>query len=86
MTRTAESPSLSAGARMHPLTLRFDASLERDFQREYFDSTLSVVRLANVLGAALYSVFGVLDAIIVPDAPTQLKTYLPDFVVMGTGR
>src|SRR5215211_4397665 len=26
------------------------------------------------------------DAIIVPDAPTQLKTYLPDFVVMGTGR
>ena len=26
------------------------------------------------------------DAIVVPDAPTQLKTYLPDFVVMGTGR
>ena len=26
------------------------------------------------------------DAIVVPDAPTQLKTYLPDFVVTGTGR
>ena len=26
------------------------------------------------------------DAIVVPDAPTQLKTYLPDFVVAGTGR
>ena len=26
------------------------------------------------------------DAIVVPDAPTQLKTYLPDFVVLGTGR
>ena len=27
-----------------------------------------------------------LGAIVVPDAPTQLKTYLPDFVVLGTGR
>jgi electron transport complex protein RnfB len=26
------------------------------------------------------------DAIVVPDAPTQLKGYLPDFVVSGTGR
>jgi MinD superfamily P-loop ATPase len=26
------------------------------------------------------------DAIVVPAAPTQLKTYLPDFVVGGTGR
>src|SRR5437588_445480 len=26
------------------------------------------------------------DAIVVPDAPTQLKGYLPDFVVGGTGR
>src|ERR1051325_29065 len=26
------------------------------------------------------------DAIVVPEAPTQLKTYLPDFVVAGTGR
>jgi Na+-translocating ferredoxin:NAD+ oxidoreductase subunit B len=26
------------------------------------------------------------DAIVVPEAPTQLKTYLPDFVVGGTGR
>jgi formate hydrogenlyase subunit 6/NADH:ubiquinone oxidoreductase subunit I len=26
------------------------------------------------------------DAIVVPDAPTQLKGYLPDFVVTGTGR
>src|SRR5881296_2809506 len=26
------------------------------------------------------------DAIVVPEAPTQLKGYLPDFVVAGTGR
>ena len=26
------------------------------------------------------------DAIVVPSAPTQLKGYLPDFVVSGTGR
>jgi electron transport complex protein RnfB len=26
------------------------------------------------------------DAIVVPNAPTQLKGYLPDFVVSGTGR
>ena len=26
------------------------------------------------------------DAIVVPQAPTQLKGYLPDFIVNGTGR
>lgn len=62
-----ESSSVSAGAAMHPLTLRFDAALEREFAHEYFDSTLPVVRLAIVLGIALYSLFGILDAVIVPE-------------------
>ena len=30
--------------------------------------------------------FSVYFRSVVPDAPTQLKTYLPDFVVLGTGR
>src|SRR5580765_961488 len=42
--------------RMHPLILRFeDKDLEREFGDEYFVRTLSLVRLALVLGFAFYT-------------------------------
>src|SRR3954471_12788157 len=48
--------------RMHPLTLRFDdKDLEREFGEEYFTRTLSQVRLALVLGFALYAGYGPVD-------------------------
>ena len=48
--------------RMHPLTLRFDdKELEREFGDEYFARTLSQVRLALVLGFALYTGYGFVD-------------------------
>ena len=47
---------------MHPLTLRFDdKDLEREFGEEYFSRTLSQVRLALVLGFALYAGYGPVD-------------------------
>ena len=51
---------------MHPVTLHFARDLEREFQAEYHGLTLPVVRLALVLGILLYSIFGVLDALIAP--------------------
>jgi len=51
-----------------PLTLAFrDASLERQFQRDYFQKSLWQVRGAMLLGTSLYAIFGVLDSWIVPD-------------------
>jgi len=48
--------------RMHPLTLRFDdKDLEREFGEEYFTRTLNQVRLALVLGFALYTGYGFVD-------------------------
>jgi len=83
MERTAGSP-VAAGGRMHPLTLSFDAPLEGEFQREYFDSTLAVVRLAIVLAVFLYSVFGFLDALIVPEQRNALWVIRFAIVVPAT--
>ena len=69
------SPSLGASdelsdprarVRMHPLTLRFEPALEAEFAAEYFQRTLSHLRVALVLGFALYAAFGVLDTWIAP--------------------
>src|SRR5688572_13320297 len=62
----SETPSGQVSARMHPVTLRFAPELEREFQSEYHESTLSIVRLAMVLGILLYSIFGFLDTLIAP--------------------
>ncbi len=53
--------------RMHPVTLRFeDRDLEREFQEEYFMRTLTQVRLALVVGALLYGVYGIVDFWLAP--------------------
>ena len=48
------------------LTLRFDAPLELEFANEYFDRTLTQVRLAVLLGFFLYTVFAALDWYVSP--------------------
>ena len=62
----SESPSGQLEPGMHPVTLHFAPGLEREFQVEYTRHTLPVVRLALVLGILLYSIFGILDALIAP--------------------
>lgn len=65
MERSEASAQLET--RMHPVTLHFAPGLEREFRVEYHRHTLPVVRLALVLGILLYSIFGILDALIAPE-------------------
>lgn len=47
--------------------LRFDNSaLEAEFDRDYLNNALMSIRIAIILGIALYSAFGVLDSLIAP--------------------
>lgn len=67
-----ERPLVASRAHMHLLTLHFEPELEREFQSEYFDQTLPIVRLAIVLAIFLYAVFGVLDTLIAPAQRNEL--------------
>jgi signal transduction histidine kinase len=61
-----QSPSRLGFAR-----LRFGADLEREFAAYWFEHSLLFTRLAIVLAATLYAIFGVLDVAVVRDeAPT----------------
>jgi signal transduction histidine kinase len=54
------------------LTLSFPNELEKAFQDSYFQNSLRQVRIALLLGLLLYSVFGILDAYLVPEAKHKL--------------
>ena len=54
------------------LTLSFPKNLEKAFQDSYFQNSLRQVRIALLLGLFLYSVFGILDAWLVPEAKHKL--------------
>ena len=49
---------------INPITLRFKSSLETKFQKHYFDSSISLFRMAFVLGIIYYSSFAFLDSIV----------------------
>src|SRR6185369_11664797 len=46
--------------------LRFPDDIEEQFREDYYVNTVSVTRLAMVLGIVLYSVFGILDIYAMP--------------------
>jgi diguanylate cyclase (GGDEF)-like protein len=53
-------------------TLSFtDRCLETAFQQDYFEKTLSQVRLTLLFGAFLYGMFGILDCLVIP----EIKSY-----------
>lgn len=55
---------------LNPITLSFsgaNANLEAGFLHHYFTKSLRQMRLSVLLGAGLYALFGILDAIIVPE-------------------
>ena len=54
------------------LTLSFPKDIEKEFQDSYFKNSLRQVRIALLLGLALYSIFGILDAWLVPEAKQKL--------------
>lgn len=52
---------------LHPLTLSFSGELEAAYQESHYRESLPQIRLAIILGLLLYSVFGLLDAVLVPE-------------------
>jgi len=55
---------------LNPLTLRFAGPYEHfeaPFQKDYLEKTLKHLRFALPLGAFLFGLFGILDAILIPD-------------------
>jgi|GEM_PF-2867674 len=53
--------------RISPWALRFEKEIEARFQQDYLTTLLLRIRIAIILGAALYSLFYILDLYFVPD-------------------
>jgi signal transduction histidine kinase len=58
--------------RLNWLTLSFPGDLEKVFQDSYFKNSLRQVRIAFLVAIFFYSIFGVLDAWLVPEAKHKL--------------
>ncbi|MFZ7126910.1 MAG: ATP-binding protein [Desulfobacterales bacterium] len=55
---------------LNPISLAFtgaNASLEAEFLEHYFNKSLQQMRLSILLGASLYALFAVLDAVLLPE-------------------
>lgn len=56
--------------KLHPLTLKFSgesSQFEERFLNDYYEASLSQVRIMMILGAILYAAFGALDAFLMPE-------------------
>jgi len=58
--------------RLNWLTLSFSGDLEKAFQNSFFQNSLRQARIAFLLAIFFYSIFGVLDAWLVPEAKYKL--------------
>ena len=52
---------------INPFTLSFPGEIESIFRHEFYKTSLSLVRISLIAGIALYSLFGILDAELVPE-------------------
>ena len=52
---------------INPFTLSFPAEIEEVFRRQYYKTSLSLVRISLLAGIVLYSLFGILDNELVPE-------------------
>lgn len=59
-------------ANLNLITLSFLGDLEEDFLAEYFNKSLKHVRIALLLSIFFYGIFGILDALLVPEAKERL--------------
>ena len=57
-----------------------DKHLEAGFLEYHFQNTINVFRIAFVIGAFLYAIFGILDAILMPEVKYQ--TWIVRYVVV----
>ncbi len=51
---------------VHPITLAFDDALENEFRKVYISKVLRQIRVSLIVGAILYSSFGILDTLLIP--------------------
>ena len=66
--------------KFHWLTLQFPKELEVIYREHYFQESLKHVRIALALGILIYSLFGILDAWLVPEA--KYKFWYIRFVIL----
>ena len=52
---------------VNPLTLSFPEWIEENFRKDYFENSIKLVRISLLAGIILYSLFGLLDATLVPE-------------------
>ncbi len=57
---------------MNLVTLSFHQEFEKKFRREYFRKSLKYVRKSMLLAIFFYGLFGILDALIVPEIKEQI--------------
>lgn len=68
--------NLSSHSLLRPISLRFrDHSLEEPFQDAYITSNLTHVRLVVLLGLFYYSLFSLVDILVMPDKLIQVWTW-----------
>ncbi len=59
---------------VNPFTLAFASDLEAQFQVDYYNKSLPLVRLSLVAGIVLYGLFGILDSELIPSMKEILWT------------
>ncbi len=67
-----EGASAQISFRINWVTLSFSGNLEKRFLESYFQDSLKQVRIALLMGLFLCSIFGFLDAWLVPEAKLKL--------------
>lgn len=63
---------MTAQMKMNSLTLQFSGETEKKFIQDYFHKSLLQIRLALLIGIAFYAVYGVLDALIIPELKAKV--------------
>jgi HD-GYP domain-containing protein (c-di-GMP phosphodiesterase class II) len=70
--------------KVHPVTLKFSgesAHLEQSFMKDYYEGSLSNIRIFLVLGGVLYVAFGILDALLMPKQ--MFSIWLVRLIIVG---
>ncbi len=57
---------------INPITLTFEPALEKEFDKEYFTSSLVFLRISFIFGILFYAIYGYLDYRVAPDYLTTL--------------
>ena len=66
-TTEPPSPTQPSEAAIHGLTLRFPPELERAFDEDYFRDSVGQVRIGQIVGAAVYAAFAIIDPWVIPE-------------------